>query len=200
METFIEKIITSAGKTIRHWWMFLVAGLMLIAGGIVVFCYPTESYLTLTVMFGVLMIVSGIVELVVASTSHNWFIMRGYSIIGGIVDVLLGLLLCCYPGMTLVLLPVMLGIFMLYHSFMTIGFGSDLRAMGVQGSGWATASGILLLVLSILVLVKPFGFGMGVVVTLTGVALIVMGIAAVGASFKLKDIHKDFSQIDWGGR
>lgn len=198
METFIEKIVASAGKAVRHWWLFLVAGLLLIAGGIIVFCRPAESYLTLSVMFGILMLVSGIVELVVASTSRNWFMMRGYSIVGGIVDLILGLMLCCYPGMTLVLLPVMLGIFMLYHSFMTIGFASDLRAMNVQGAGWTMLSGILLLIISVLILVKPFGFGMGVVVALTGTALIVMGILAAAVSFRLKDIHKDFSRIDWG--
>ena len=34
METFIEKILSSAGRTVRHWWMFLVAGLLLVVGGI----------------------------------------------------------------------------------------------------------------------------------------------------------------------
>ena len=125
METFIEKILSSAGRTVRHWWMFLVAGLLLVVGGITVFFYPAESYATLSIMFGVLMLVSGVVELVTACTSRNWFLMRSSSIVGGIFDVLLGLILCLYPGITLVLLPIMLGIFMLYHSFMTIGFGSD---------------------------------------------------------------------------
>ena len=125
METFIEKILSSAGRTVRHWWMFLVAGLLLVVGGITVFFYPAESYATLSIMFGVLMLVSGVVELVTACTSRNWFLMRSSSIVGGIFDVLFGLILCLYPGITLVLLPIMLGIFMLYHSFMTIGFGSD---------------------------------------------------------------------------
>ena len=55
METFFERIVTKAGRIVRHWWMLLVTGLLLVAGGIVVFCNPVESYLTLSVMFGVLM-------------------------------------------------------------------------------------------------------------------------------------------------
>lgn len=198
METFIEKILSSAGRTVRHWWMFLVAGLLLVAGGITVFFYPAESYATLSIMFGILMLVSGVAELVTACTSRNWFLMRSSSIIGGIFDVILGLILCLYPGITLVLLPIMLGIFMLYHSFMTIGFGSDLRMMGVQKSGWATALGIALLVLSLMILVKPFGFGAGVVTALTGTALILMGLSAIAAALKLKDIHRNFTHVDWG--
>lgn len=198
METFIEKILSSAGRTVRHWWMFLVAGLLLVVGGITVFFYPAESYATLSIMFGVLMLVSGVVELVTACTSRNWFLMRSSSIVGGIFDVLLGLILCLNPGITLVLLPIMLGIFMLYHSFMTIGFGSDLRMMGVQKSGWATVLGIALLVLSLMILFKPFGFGAGVVTALTGTALILMGLGAVAAALKLKDIHRNFTHVDWG--
>lgn len=195
METFIERITDKAGRVIRHWWLLLLAGLLLVAGGIVVFCNPVESYLTLSIMFGVLMLVTGIVELVVASTSRNYFAMRGYSIIGGICDLLLGVLMCCYPGMTLVLLPVMLGVYMLYHSFMIIGFGSDLQAFRVPGAGWSIVMGILLLLLSIFVLINPFSIGIGAVIVLTGVSMLLLGAAFVAGAFRLKGIHRYFRAL-----
>lgn len=195
METFFERIVTKAGRIVRHWWMLLVTGLLLVAGGIVVFCNPVESYLTLSVMFGVLMLITGIVELVVAGTSRNYFAMRGYSIIGGICDLLLGILLCCYPGMTLVLLPVMLGVYMLYHSFMMIGFGSDLQSFRVPGAGWSIAMGVLLLLLSIFVLINPFSVGIGAVIILTGVSMLLLGAAFIAGAFRLKDIHRYFKML-----
>ena len=195
METFIERITDKAGRVIRHWWLLLLAGLLLVAGGIVVFCNPVESYLTLSIMFGVLMLVTGIVELVVASTSRNYFAMRGYSIIGGICDLLLGVLMCCYPGMTLVLLPVMLGVYMLYHSFMIIGFGSDLQAFRVPGAGWSIVMGILLLLLSIFVLINPFSIGIGAVIVLTGVSMLLLGAAFVAGAFRLQGIHRYFRAL-----
>ena len=42
METFFERIVTKAGRIVRHWWMLLVTGLLLVAGGIVVFCSPVD--------------------------------------------------------------------------------------------------------------------------------------------------------------
>ena len=195
METFFERITDKAGRAIRHWWLLLLAGLLLVAGGIVVFCNPVESYLTLSVMSGVLMLVTGIVELVIASTSRNYFAMRGYSIIGGICDLLLGILMCCYPGMTLVLLPVMLGAYMLYHSFMIIGFGSDLQAFRVPGAGWSIVLGILLLLLSIFVLINPFSIGIGAVIVLTGVSMLLLGAAFVAGAFRLKGIHRYFRAL-----
>ena len=195
METFFERITDKAGRAIRHWWLLLLAGLLLVAGGIVVFCNPVESYLTLSIMSGVLMLVTGIVELVIASTSRNYFAMRGYSIIGGICDLLLGILMCCYPGMTLVLLPVMLGAYMLYHSFMIIGFGSDLQAFRVPGAGWSIVLGILLLLLSIFVLINPFSIGIGAVIVLTGVSMLLLGAAFVAGAFRLKGIHRYFRAL-----
>lgn len=196
METFIERLAEKAGNTVKYWWLLMIAGLLLIAGGIVVFCKPAESYLTLSLMFGILMLVTGIAELVVAVTSRNFFVMRSYSIIGGIFDLLIGIFLCCYPGVTIVVLPIILGVYMLYHSFMIIGFGSDLEAFRVKGSGWATAGGIILLLLSIFILINPFSFGKSAVVILTGISLIVMGGMSIVKSVRMRNIHKFFKSID----
>ncbi|MCM1177119.1 MAG: DUF308 domain-containing protein [Bacteroidales bacterium] len=194
MEYFIERLAGRAGNIVRHWWILLIAGLLLIAGGIVVFCNPVESYLTLSVMFGILMLVTGVAELVVAITSHNFFAMRGYSVAGGIIDLLIGIFLCCYPGISIVVLPIILGVYLLYHSFMIIGFGSDLKAFRVNGSGYAIAGGVILLILAILILLNPFRFGTSAVVILTGVSFLVMGCTFIAKSLRMRDIHKFFKK------
>ena len=48
----------------------------------------------------------------------------------------LGIFLCVYPAVTVVLLPIMLGIWLMYHSFMMIAFGGDLETFKIGGSGW----------------------------------------------------------------
>ena len=60
MNNLFDKVAERAGKTIRHWWLYLLTGILSIAAGIIVFCNPLESYLTLSLMFGVLMLISGI--------------------------------------------------------------------------------------------------------------------------------------------
>lgn len=167
----------------------MVAGLLCIAGGITVFVFPLESYVTLSIIFGVLMVLVGAIQLIVASTSNNYLAMRGYVITGGVLDLILGLFLCFYPGVTFVLLPIMLGIWMLYHSFMIIAFGGDLDTFNVKGDGFVIASGIVLLLISILILMNPFGAGVAAVVIIAGVGLIVFGIIMCMMSAKLKDIH-----------
>lgn len=170
--------------------MFLVAGILCIAVGITVFVFPLESYVALSIIFGVMMLIVGAVQLVVASSSNNYLAMRGYVIAGGVLDMILGLFLCLYPGVTLVLLPIMLGIWLMYHSFMVIAFGGDLDTFNIKGEGLVIASGILLLIISIVILMNPFRAGVPAVVIIAGAGLLVFGLIMCVMSFKLRDIHK----------
>lgn len=196
MENYLRRTAEKAGKMIRNWWLLLVTGILSIAVGIVVFARPVESYLTLSIVFGIMMLVSGITELVVSASSRNYFTTRTYNIIGGILDLLLGIFLCAYPQITLVILPIVLGVWMLYHSFMIIGLGSDMDSFRVPGSGWTIAGGVILLLLSILILVSPFSIGIATVVYLTGASFVVFGIMGIALSLKLRKIHKMFKYED----
>lgn len=192
MKRHFENLIKGASRAIKHWWLLAVAGVLCIVLGIVVFAFPLESYVTLAILFGVLLLVVGAAKLIAASTSANFFMMRGYVVVSGVLDLLIGIFLCIYPGVTLVALPVMMGFWMMYNSFVLIGFSGDFDTLGVPGSGWVIGGGILLLILSILVLVNPFGAGIATVVVLAGVGLIVFGILLISLSVKLKEIHRNF--------
>ena len=192
MKRRFENLIKGAARAIKHWWLLAVAGVLCIAAGIAVFVFPLQSYVTLSILFGVLLLLVGAAKLIAASTSANYFMMRGYVIVGGVLDLLLGIFLCIYPGVTLVALPVMMGLWMLYNSFVLIGFSGDFDTFGVPGAGWVTGGGILLLILSILVLVNPFGAGIATVIVLAGIGLIVFGFLMVALATKLRDIHRDF--------
>ena len=192
METFFNQVAEKAGKTIRHWWLYLLTGILSIAAGIIVFCNPLESYLTLSLMFGVLMLISGIAELVVSSTSRNYFTSRGYSIVNGILNLLLGIFLCCWPRVTLVALPVILGVWTMFNSFTIIGLGSDMDSFRVKGAGWVIACGVILLLLSLGITLYPLTIGTAAVIVLTGTVLILFGALTIALSLRLRRIHEHF--------
>ena len=192
MKRRFENLVKRAGRAVKHWWLMTIAGLLMIAVGIAVFVFPLESYVALSILFGVLMLVVGAAKLIAASTSGNYFMMRGYVIVAGVLDLLLGLFLCIYPGVTLVLLPIMMGFWMMYNSFVLIGFSGDLDTFGVRGTGWILGGGILLLILSVLVLINPFGAGIATVVVLAGVGLVVFGLLLCSLSMTLKGVHENF--------
>lgn len=192
MKHRFDNITKRASRAIRHWWLFAIAGVLGIILGIVVFFFPLQSYVVLSILFGVLMLVVGAAKLIAASTSDNFFMMKSYVVIGGVLDVVLGIFLCVYPEITLVLLPIMMGFWMLYNSFILIGLGGELDTFGVRDTGWLTGGGILLLALSIIVLVNPFGAGIATVVVLAGIGLIVFGILLCILAKTLKGVHTHF--------
>ena len=190
MKRHFENLTSKVSRAVQHWWLLMIAGLLCVVLGIVVFVFPLESYVTLAILTGVVMLVVGAAQLIIASTSGNYLAMRGYMIVGGVIDLILGVFLCVYPGVTMVVLPIMMGIWMMYHSFMMIAFGGDLDTFRIDGGGTVIFGGVILLLLSILILVNPFAAGIAAVIVVAGVGLILFGLLLCWLSVKLKDIHK----------
>ena len=190
MKRHFENLAARASRAIRHWWLMFIAGLLCIAAGICVFVFPLESYVTLSILFGVLMLLTGAAQLIIASTSGNYLMMKGYFIVGGVLDVILGIFLCLYPGVTLVVLPVMMGLWLMYHSFIIISFGGDMDTFRFSGGGMLILLGILLLMLSVFVLVDPLSVGIITVLTVAGVGFLMLGLIFCVMSLKLKNIHE----------
>ena len=190
MKRYFENLTARAARVIRHWWLFMFAGILAVVAGICVFAFPIESYVTLSVLFGILMLVTGAAQLMIASTSGNYLMNRGYFVVGGILDVILGIFLCIYPGITLFLLPIMMGLWMMYHSFIIIAFGGDMSTFKIHGNGWVIVGGVLLLLLSVFVIVDPFSVGVVTVLTVAGVGLILLGVMMCMLSVILRDVHK----------
>lgn len=100
MENRLENVFEKTKNAIKNWWELLVTGILLIALGIVVFFFPGESYITLAIWFGALMFVGGFAELIISLSNRSFFINRGWNIASGVMSILLGIILCCNPGIS----------------------------------------------------------------------------------------------------
>lgn len=194
MKRHFENLANRVGRAVQHWWLMMLAGILCFALGIAVFVFPLDSYVALSIMAGVIMLLVGAAQLILASTSGNYLTMRGYMLVGGLIDLILGLLLCVYPGMSMALLPIMLGIWMMYHSFMIIAFGGDMETFKVKGSFWTVIGGVILLAFSFIVLINPFSAGVAAVIVFAGIGLLVFGFMLCWMSIILRDIHKNYEK------
>lgn len=193
MKRHFENLVAKASRAVKHWWLMLIAGILCIAAGICVFVFPVESYVVLSILFGIVMLLTGVGQLIIASTSGNYLMMRGYFIVGGIMDLILGIFLCVYPGVTLVVLPFMMGLWLMYHSFVLIAFGGDMDTFKVSGSASMIILGILVLILSIFVLLNPFSAGVVTVLVVAGAGLLLLGITFCVLAAKLRDLKIDLA-------
>lgn len=194
MKRHLENLTIRATRAIEHWWLLMLAGIFSIGVGVAVFVFPLESYLTMSIILGVLMIVVGTSHLLVASTSDNYLMKRGYMITGGVIDIVLGIVLCVYPEVSIMGLPIVLGLWLLYHSFITIAFGGDMETFNIHGGTTVIAIGILILLLAISVLINPFTTGVATIIIIAGTGLVMLGIVLCIISVILKDIDKQRSE------
>ena len=163
MKRHFEHLVRKASRVIKHWWLIGLAGLLCIIAGVAVLIFPIQSYVALSIILGIVVLLVGVAQLLVATTSSNYLAMKSYWVVGGVLDIILGILLCIYPNVTLVLLPIMLGIWMMYHSFIILAFGGDMENFRISGSGLTIFGGVMLLLLSVLILINPFGAGIATV-------------------------------------
>ena len=181
-------------KAVRYWWLVLLLGIALFIVGIVIFAYPAASYLGMSVLFGFVILFSGIFEIVLSASNNHLVTGRGWLLAAGIIEAVLGLLLIFNVALSAAALPVFLGFWLLFRSFTLIGLGGDMNSMQVPGSVWTIVTGVLLLLCSLAILFQPVVFGAQAVVIWVGLSFLMAGISAAVFAFQLKNVHKAFQQ------
>lgn len=169
----------------RHWWIPLVLGIIVLLLGIAVMIFPGASYLTLTLLFGIAIIASGIMYIGMATSKDTKG--RGWLIATGIIEIILGIILAIMPGISAIALPICLGFWLMFKGSSLIGVGYASRNYKGSGWGWTIFSAFVLIICGFIILMQPILYGMEAVLWWTSVSLIIVGCAMLNYSFKIKN-------------
>lgn len=190
--TTIFKTITNS---IKHWYVPMILGVIFVLCGIYTFMVPVEAYITLSIVFSLSFLVSGISETFFAlqntKSLHGW----GWYLVDGLLGILIGVYLLAYPDVSMATLPFVVGFVLLFRSFQLLGFALDLKDHKVTNANDLILTSVLGIILSFLLLSSPIFTSVSVVV-LTGTALVFVGIASISLSYKLKKIKDAPEKLD----
>lgn len=192
----VTYLIERSKQAVRYWWLMLLVGIALFVLGILVFVYPAQSYASMAVLFGWVILAAGILEVVLSASSDHFVTGRGWMLAGGVIQIILGLILVFNIALSAVTLPIVLGFWLLFRAFSTIGLGGDMRAMGISGAGWTIVGGVLLLLCALWMLFQPLVFGTAFVVVWLGIGLLFAGVSAMALSFQLRTAHRCLEKGD----
>ena len=157
----------------------ILAGVLLIASGIYCLCNQNIAVLSAGVLLGVFMLVSGIMEIVVFAGTSGILIGSGWLLLDGVLTVIMSLFLLFNQWFTLLSLPFLFTLWLLFSGISRFVSAFDLRALGVRAWGWVLALGILLMVGGFICMMDPWvsvsaiGITVGLVFLLEGVSAIV---------------------------
>jgi uncharacterized membrane protein HdeD (DUF308 family) len=182
---------------LKQWWWFLVIGVLSLITGIVILSKPAESYISLSILFSLIMAGTGFSQIVFAISARDDLKGWGWTLASGIFDFALGTFLLIYPTVTMATLPFFVGFYLLFRGFYLTGASIDLNAIGMRGWGWVLTGGISLTALGFLTIYRPAVGAIGIV-AISGTAFIVSGIFSMVLAFQLKgfktEIEKDLKK------
>jgi len=183
MENFIRGIA-------RNWYLELIRGILFVAAGVWVFMTPASSYVALALFFAITFLITGILEISYVLSNRKHLEGWGWTLVGGIVQTLIGLLLVSHPLLTMAVLPFYVGFALLFRSSMAIGLAIELGRIHVPDWGVLLFMGLLGMISSFIMLWNPALGGL-TIVAYTALAFLSVGIFNMYLSFQLKKLNKE---------
>lgn len=155
-----------------------IVGALLIAVGVVCLCHPSITYTALAITFGIAMLVSGIVDIVIFAKCDRFMFGAEWFLVDGILTILLSLFMLFHTGFTSLSMPFVFGMWIMFSGIDKFVYSFMLRRFGVRGWGWITALGVILTVLGFAAFLDSVLSSVAMTV-LTGVMFIVQGVATI---------------------
>lgn len=183
------KNLLSINKPIKYWYLPMILGLLFLGLGITVFLTPLASYIVLAMIFALLFLLTGLIDMVYAITNKDIIDRWGWSLLGGVIDFFIGVLLITKPNISMVVLPFFVGFGILFRSVIAIGWSLELKRLGGFNWGYLLAIGILGAVFSFIMLWNPL-FGGLTIVFWSAIGLSAIGVFHIYLSLQLKKINR----------
>ncbi|MBP1637353.1 MAG: hypothetical protein H6Q18_142 [Bacteroidetes bacterium] len=186
----MNTILKSLKEAVKYWYLPLIVGVLFVVLGIYVFFVPAETYLTLSVLFSISFLISGLLDIYFSILNSKILSGWGWYLVGGLFSTAMGVYLLVNPAISLVILPYVVGFTLLFRSFLFLGFSFELKGLNILSWGNVALTSILGIIFSFLLLISPVATGFSLVV-ITACVFIFAGISSIALSFNLKKM-KDY--------
>jgi uncharacterized membrane protein HdeD (DUF308 family) len=165
----------------EHWVLFLVEGVVLLVLGATAVVLPPIATLAVTILFGWLFLVSGVVGLVTTFWMRHapgfW-----WSLLSAALGIIVGLMLLASPVTGALSLTLVLIVFFLIEGIASIMFALDHKRELSGQWGWMLVSGIIDLMLAMMILAGLPSTAAWAVGLLVGINMIFGGAALIAMS------------------
>lgn len=171
----------------QNWWALALRGVFAIIFALIAFFSPGVTLLSLVWVFAAYMLVDGVFGIVsgirAASNNQRW----GLLILGGILNILVGIIAFVMPGLTVLFFVTLMAVWSLISGVLMIVAAFKLNP--TYGRGWLIFSGIVSVLFGIALLLAPL-VGAVVLTWWLGAYALIFGVSLLVLAFKLRG-HKD---------
>jgi uncharacterized membrane protein HdeD (DUF308 family) len=163
----------------RYWWVFLLQGIIFLALGIYMVAAPTEGFATLGFLFGLVILLTGVFELLRVVRDRNQY-SRGWHLVLGVVDIILGIILVGHIGTSEAILRILIGLWLLFRGVSLMSFSR------MTGRSWTlTAGGVIVVIFALMIIFNAL-FGAVTIGLFTGIALLTTALFDLVLAYRLR--------------
>jgi len=181
-------------KSIKHWYAPLFSGIIFIGAGILAFIFGKATFLTLTVLFSLSFLLSGILEVIFSIANRKEMKHWGWSLTLGSISVVFGVLLLANLVASMFALVLFVGLAFLLRSTGGIILSIDLKKLHYSKWRVLLALSILGVLFAFILLTNPL-ITSTLTVILAGIMLILGGVFCISFSVLMRHLNKIIKQM-----
>ena len=171
----------------RYWWIPLISGLTLLFFGLWFLLAPEESIRSVTIGFGLIILISGAFEIYTAF-KHRKVVLNYLSFMGGgLLNVVLGILLILNPETILWVISLLIGIWLIFKGGEQVMRGFQLKKNTNPKWSNVLIFGFVLLLLGIVILWHPEVIGFSIALW-AALAFIFIGVFRIYLAFQYRKL------------
>ncbi len=165
------------------WWLALLIGVVSVVAGIIVIAKPSNSLATLAVIFGIFILIDGIVELVAALSGQTE--NRGMLAVLGVISVIAGVLLIRHPLGGVRAVALLMGIWLLAAGVVRFIAAFESR----ENRLWRIVVGLVLAIFGVWIVASPH-IGYATLALITGIGFICYGISMMALGWAMHVLRR----------
>lgn len=172
-----------------YWWVPLLFGVVFILIGYWILRSPEDSFEKITKYIGVIILISGMVQLFFTIRNRRGIPGWGFQLAGDLFDMAVGVALLINPSLLLKVITLFVGIWLIANSISIFMKAAEARKEQHSYWTWEFALALFLMLLAIVFLWHPMLLGISIAVW-TGLAFIILGIFRIVLTLRLRKLRK----------
>jgi uncharacterized membrane protein HdeD (DUF308 family) len=166
------------------WWLALLIGVVSIIAGIIVIAKPSHSLATLAVIFGIFVLVDGIIELGAALSAKTQ--NRGLLAVLGVISVIAGVLLIRHPLGGVRAVALLIGLWLMAAGLVRFVAAFDTP----ENRLWRIGVSLVLGIFGVVIVASPH-IGYATLALITGIGFICYGIGMTALGWAIHTLRRE---------
>ncbi|TCO62456.1 HdeD family acid-resistance protein [Actinocrispum wychmicini] len=169
----------------RAWGLVVLRGVMALLFGLFSLIWPEITVLAFALLFGIYALADGIGLLMDAFRNPDKS-NRGIRIAGGVLGIVAGILAIAWPGLTVLALAVIIGVWAIITGFTEMAAAFRLRKQ-IENEILLGLAGLVSVIFGVVVLAWPLA-GAVTIAAIIGIFALVYGVVLIGLGIRLRTL------------